>query len=102
MAEEKLYLKNGESIYQWYCTPCHGVKGDWKGANAKNLDPRPADHTDAELMGRRTDKELSEAISGGGKMVGKTASMPPWGETFSKAQIRSLVVYIRKLCGCKE
>jgi mono/diheme cytochrome c family protein len=99
--EEKFSSSNGEKIYQWYCAPCHGIKGDGKGFNAKNLDPRPANHTDPALMTKRTDNDLFEAISGGGKRVGKSTLMPPWGNTFSKTQITSLVMYLRKLCRCQ-
>ncbi len=102
MAQEKSSVANGEKIYQWHCAPCHGTIGDGKGFNAKNLDPRPANHKDPDLMTKRTDNDLFEAISGGGKRVGKSTLMPPWGNTFSKAQIQSLVQYLRKLCGCME
>ncbi len=102
MAVEKPVIKNGESIYKWYCAPCHGIKGDGKGFNAKNLDPRPANHTDPDLMTKRTDDDLFEAISKGGKGVGKSTLMPPWGNTFSREQIKSLVQYLRKLCRCQE
>ena len=102
MAVEKPVNKNGESIYKWYCSPCHGDKGDGKGFNAKNLDPRPANHTDPALMTKRTDNDLFEAISGGGKRVGKSSLMPPWGNTFNREQIKSLVQYLRKLCKCVE
>ena len=99
-AEEGLSLIEGERIYMHYCASCHGNKGNGKGFNSKNLDPRPANHTDAELMSRRSNKDLSEAVSGGGKMVGKATLMPPWGEVLSKTQIGSLVMYLRKLCSC--
>lgn len=102
MAVEKPVMKNGESIYKWYCTPCHGDKGDGKGFNAKNLDPRPANHTDPDLMTKRADEDLFDAISKGGKGVGKSTLMPPWGNTFSKTQIKSLVMYLRILCRCQE
>jgi mono/diheme cytochrome c family protein len=92
---------DGGKLYAYYCTPCHGEKGDGNGFNAKNLDPRPAKHTDPNLMTRRTDEELFDAISGGGKRVGKSTLMPPWGNTFDKAQIKSLVQYLRKLCKCQ-
>jgi mono/diheme cytochrome c family protein len=95
-------LIEGEKIYIHYCSPCHGIKGDAHGFNAKNLDPRPADHTDFNLMTKRTDADLFEAISGGGKRVGKSTLMPPWGNTFNKEQIKSLVRYLRKLCRCRE
>ena len=100
-AEERPSVTNGEKIYQWYCVPCHGIKGDGNGFNARNLDPRPANHTDTALMTKRTDNELFDAIRGGGKGVGKSTLMSPWGDTFSKAQIKSLVLYLRRLCKCQ-
>ena len=100
-AQEKSSVANGETTYKWYCAPCHGIKGDGKGFNAKNLDPRPANHTDPALMIKRTDNDLFEAISGGGKRVGKSTLMPPWGNTFNKTQIKSLVLYLRTLCKCQ-
>ncbi|MBI5055124.1 MAG: cytochrome c [Nitrospirae bacterium] len=95
-------LPDAEKTYSWYCAPCHGVKGDGNGFNAKNLDPRPANHTDPNLMTKRTDEELFGVISGGGKGVGKSTLMPPWGNTFDKARIESLVKYLRELCRCQE
>ncbi len=97
MAVEKPVIKNGESIYKWYCAPCHGDKGDGRGFNAKNLDPRPANHTDPALMTKRTDNDLFEAISGGGKRVGKSTLMPPWGNTFNREQIKSLGSVFEKI-----
>jgi len=90
----------GEKLYRHYCTPCHGVKGNGKGFNAVNLDPRPANHRDAEFMSRRSDRELFDVIHGGGRAVGKSTLMPPWGGVFNDEQIRSLIHYLRKLCGC--
>ncbi len=101
MAEGSPLFNDGEKLYQHYCSPCHGKKGDGKGFNARNLDPRPAVHSDAEFMRTRTDKELFDAIYGGGKAVGKSTLMPPWGDTFSETQINNLILYLRKLCKCK-
>jgi mono/diheme cytochrome c family protein len=101
-AEEKPSLSDGEKMYSRYCTPCHGDKGDGNGFNARHLDPRPANHTDTLFMSKRTDPELFDAISGGGRAVGKAAIMPPWGNTLDREQIRSLVQYLRKLCRCEE
>ncbi|MBI5410108.1 MAG: cytochrome c [Nitrospirae bacterium] len=100
-AESKPLLSGGENLYIHYCSPCHGVKGDGNGFNAKNLDPRPAVHTDANFMSRRTDKDLYDALATGGKGIGKSTLMPPWGDTFDKAQIKSLVKYLRELCRCQ-
>lgn len=101
LANEKPSSAKDEKLYSYYCTPCHGIKGDGNGFNAKNLDPRPANHANPNLMTKRTDEELFDAINGGGKRVGKSTLMPPWGNTFDKAQIESLVSYLRKLCRCQ-
>ena len=99
--EETFPLSGGEKIYRHYCTPCHGAKGDGKGFNAKNLDPRPAVHTDAIRMGSRNNKDLYDVIYGGGRAVGKSTLMPPWGKTLGTDQIQSLIPYLRKLCKCE-
>lgn len=93
-------IAQGEKMYMHYCSSCHGNKGDGKGFNAKNLDPRPAVHTDSAFMSKRTNKDLRDAITGG-RSIGKSTLMPPWGNTFTETQIQSLVLYIRKLCKCQ-
>ena len=100
-AKEKPSPAAGEKLYRRYCSPCHGDRGDGRGFNAENLDPRPANHTDAEMMSRRTDRDLYDVIYGGGRSVGKSTLMPPWGRNFSRQEIESLVLYLRKLCGCR-
>ena len=100
-AGEKSLLRRGVNIYEQYCAACHGKNGNGKGFNAKNLDPRPAVHADAAFMSKRTNKELHDAITGGGRAIGKSTLMPPWGNTLSKTQVESLVLYLRKLCNCQ-
>jgi mono/diheme cytochrome c family protein len=39
LAEQRPSLTNGKKLYLHYCSSCHGIKGDGKGFNAKNLDP---------------------------------------------------------------
>lgn len=90
----------GQQIYMHYCIQCHGEKGNGKGFNSEYLDPKPADHTNSTEMSKRTDEKLYDTISGGGKSVGKSTYMPPWGGTFNEKQIESLILYLRKLCHC--
>ena len=101
IAEEISSSIEAGKLYPHYCAPCHGIKGDGKGFNARNLDPRPANHADAAFMTKRTDKELADAIGGGGRLVGKSSLMPPWRNTFSEIQVKNLVLYLRKLCRCE-
>lgn len=100
MEDRKPLFDKGKKLYAHYCTPCHGINGNGKGFNAKNLDPRPADHTNTQFMRKRSDKDLYDAIRGGGKAVGKSPLMPPWGKTLNDEQIKALILYLRYLCGC--
>ena len=95
-------FKEGKRVYLHYCAPCHGKKGNGKGFNARYLDPRPANHTDSEFMSRRTDGDLFDVIYGGGRAVGRSPLMPPWGETLSEDEIKSLIIYLRWLCRCRH
>ena len=101
LAGQKAAVAEGKKLYMHYCTPCHGIKGDGKGFNSVNLDPRAANHTDTRIMNKRTDNDLLEVIAGGGRAAGKSTLMPPWGDTISEAQIESLIIYLRKLCKCQ-
>ena len=87
-------------VYQWYCTQCHGLEGKGDGINAKLLTVPPRDHTKADYLETRTDKQLFSAIQLGGLAVGRAPCMPSWGDTLDEKMIHSLVRYIRELCNC--
>ena len=87
--------------YQWYCAQCHGIKGKGDGINAKFLTVPPRNHTKAEYLETRTDKQLFEAIKFGGLSVGRAPCMPAWGHTIDEKTIHQLVLYIRELCQCE-
>jgi len=88
--------------YRTYCMQCHGLKGNGMGLNIRDMSVQPRDHTDAKSMGGRSDAELFKVIKEGGLAINKSALMPPWGDTFSDAEIKDLVKYLRKLCQCSH
>ncbi len=90
---------NAKGLYFYYCSHCHGEKGNGQGYNAKNLDPSPRDHTDTEekYMTDKSNEDLFKAVSKGGKAVGKAPLMPVFGNTLSEAEIWALVGYMRTL-----
>jgi len=55
------------------------IKGMEMVSTQKTWIPARANHTDAVFMSKRTDRELVDAVSGGGRAVGKASIMPPWG-----------------------
>jgi cytochrome c oxidase cbb3-type subunit 3 len=88
-------------VYRRYCAQCHGVKGHGDGINAPYLVVPPRDHTKGDYLETRSDQQLFDAIKLGGLAVGRAPCMPAWEHTFENETIRSLVNYIRELCGCK-
>lgn len=89
---------NGKALYEIYCTQCHGVSGDGKGINIKDMSVLPRDHTDKDEMSARTDEELTKAIKHGGKSVNKSVLMPAWEDNFNDEQIADIVAHLRNIC----
>ncbi len=92
-------VAEGKKTYAYYCAHCHGEDGNGDGFNAANVDPKPRDHTDGgePYMAGRTNEELFEAVAMGGRGIGKSPIMPPWGGVLSEKEIWSLVAYMRTL-----
>ncbi len=88
-------LHRGKAIYDYYCSPCHGVKGDGRGPNAENLSTRPRNFTDKPYMDTKSDRDLYQVVKGGGSAVGLSFLMPPWGDTLSEPGRSDVIVYIR-------
>jgi cytochrome c oxidase cbb3-type subunit III len=88
-------------LYAKWCASCHGPSGAGDGTNAAYLPVRPAVHSDARAMAARPDDALFDVIAAGGEVAGRSARMPGFGETLAASEIRSLVAYIRTLCGCR-
>lgn len=84
----------GEKIYDHYCSPCHGKKGKGDGLMASSISVKPADHTAAEKMDKKTNEELINIVTNG---KGEKSFMPPWKGILSQSEIESVVGYIRFL-----
>ena len=91
----------GEALYQRRCAACHGTSGGGDGFNAAYLPVVPTLHSDSVAMAERPDDTLYDGIHAGGWILGKSHRMPAFGASLSPVQIRSLVLYIRELCGCE-
>lgn len=89
------------SLYGRICSNCHGRTGGGDGWNAAFLPVRPTAHSDAKYMSTRSDETIYDGIAAGGYVLDRSNRMPPFGETLSRAQIDSLVSYIRNLCHCE-
>ncbi len=89
--------KAGRVKYRQLCSVCHGQSGKGDGAAAKGFPVKPADHTKKSQMSRLTNKYLETIITKGGRSVGKSPLMPPFGNLLKPADVRNLIAYIRSL-----
>jgi mono/diheme cytochrome c family protein len=92
--------RDAEQLYAHYCASCHGVRGEGDGFNARYLPVPPAKHASAAAMSVRSDDALYDAIAAGGYVMNRSNRMPAFGRTLTSGEIRALVRYIRRLCGC--
>jgi cytochrome c oxidase cbb3-type subunit 3 len=92
--------ERAEDNYKTYCTQCHGIQGNGKGINIRDMSVQPRDHTDAKAMSSRSDQDLAKVIKEGGIAINKSVLMPPWGDVLSDEEVDDLVRYLRKLCNC--
>lgn len=94
----------GKDNYIGNCSPCHGLAGKGDGPLADTLGEglKARNLSDAELLSTRTDEFLFKVIKSGGVAVGLSESMPSWKETFTDAEIKQIVQYVRNsICKCK-
>lgn len=85
-------IKNGQTLYRSYCTPCHGKNGKGDGPAAAALHPKPADHTSAAVQAE-SDGTLFYKISEGRS----STAMAPFKAALHPDQIWAIVNYIKTL-----
>lgn len=94
-------VERGETLYQVFCTQCHGVTGDGNGINAAHINVQPRSHVEREGMASRSDEDLFRVIKEGGPAVNASVLMPAWKGNLDDDGIHDLVAYLRALC-CEE
>lgn len=98
--QKKNEAKIARVNYKNHCSACHGEKGDGNGQAADELPVPPRDHTNAEYMKMRTDKQLLNVVLNGGEAEGFDSAMPPHNTVMTDKEARDLVKYLRVLCQC--
>jgi mono/diheme cytochrome c family protein len=92
----------GRKIFVFYCTACHGPEGKGDGFLADSLwvkaGVRPRNLTDSLYFATKTDREIFETVSLGGRFTGHSGYMPGWGGLhLTPAEIKDVVSYVRTL-----
>ncbi len=89
--------RNGQVLYEYYCSLCHGKTGGGDGFNSFSLDTPPAKHTNATLMATLSDSQINLIIRDGGPALERSPEMPPWGGVLTNQEISDLTLFIRTL-----
>jgi mono/diheme cytochrome c family protein len=83
----------GTLVFLNYCVTCHGTNADGLGRAAKLYDPKPANLRTSMMP----DAYKDMIIRRGGKAMGRSEFMPPWGQELTDEQIRDAVGYLRSI-----
>jgi mono/diheme cytochrome c family protein len=88
----------GRTLYDKQCAGCHGDTGKGDGAMGEELNPKPADLTDADWKHGSTDGEIFTLIRDGAKGTG----MKAYSRKLTPHQIWDVVNYIRSIGPAKS
>jgi mono/diheme cytochrome c family protein len=86
----------GETIFQTRCFVCHGREGNGNGPASTGLGAVVRDLANPSWQDSTSDETIASVIRNGAQTIGGSVAMAP-NRDLSDAQIRSLVIYIRRL-----
>ena len=89
-------LKKGGTLFERYCTACHGVSGRGDGPMAEQWSRLPKDLTHPDRQARMTDGEIFWKISAGHRQGGDEI-MPGVGYKLGADDRWRLVLFVRSL-----
>ena len=81
----------GQDIYRVRCAMCHGVEGRGDGTAAAAMNPRPTNLTARAQRTALADSAVAAVVTNGRR------AMPAFGRMLTKAQVDSVVAYVRTL-----
>jgi len=88
----------GGLVYANYCVTCHGINADGNGRAARLHNPRPANLRASD----KNDAYIALIVRKGGEALGRSQSMPPWGEELTDEQIKDVVAFVRSVNAAQQ
>ena len=86
----------GYELQKDYCSRCHNPDSTAEQvSNYDNLAVKPHAFEQGDTFNKLSDADLAAIVSHGGPALNLSALMPAYGGTFSDADIRAVVAYIR-------
>jgi len=88
----------GKQVSDIHCVRCHDSESTpQRVSNHDNLTAQAHAFTDGATLNAMSDADLAAIISHGGAALGKSAEMPPYGNTLTKPEIDALIGLLRAL-----
>jgi len=87
--------EQGRRIFYQHCVWCHADSTPAGPSNRSNVTPEPPLLNDSGVLSKESDAALRNMIAKGGSGVGKSAMMPPYGDTLTQDEIDDVIAYIR-------
>ena len=85
----------GTRVFETYCVWCHADATPAGPSNRSNVTPTPAVISDGAALNGLSDEYMQNIITLGGSALGKSAMMPPYGETLKEDDVRAVIAYAR-------
>ena len=93
VAADATSISEGHDLYTKFCSECHGESGKGDGEMSEDLNPKPANLTDADWKHGSTDGEIFVVIRDGVKGTG----MKPFSKKLTTHQIWDVVNFMRSI-----
>lgn len=88
--------QRGYELNETYCARCHDQESSAERvSNYDNLAVKPHGFTEGDTYNKLSDSDLTAIISHGGPALNRSALMPSYGATLTKADTLALIAYIR-------
>ncbi len=89
-------IATGKSIYDRFCTYCHGSKGEGDGPAGSLSGVATGDLSNKAYMSKLSDQELYDRIAWGQEKF-PYLQMPGWRSSLKETEIRAIMSYVRSL-----
>ena len=87
----------GKRVFYAQCVWCHADTTPAGPSNRSNVIPVPPLMNDGAVLNGESDASLHMVIALGGREVGKSPMMPPYGKSLSDEEINDLIAYTRAI-----
>ncbi len=87
----------GKLVFYQQCVWCHADATPAGPSNRSNVTPTPPLMNDGTMFNGMSDAYLQQIIAAGGRAMGKSAMMPPYGKSLTPSEIRNVVAYMRAI-----